>query len=139
VIRRLLVGPLVCLGIALAAYGGFLVYRSRTGTAKATPGPGVLRVEEAVLAPVDSKVAVIGYVFTDRFTGDLLCSERTKGSRPACKGTAASLQQLDPTRLALEHAKVEKGGFDAWTPDPVVLQVRARRATLIVQDVLPTP
>lgn len=137
--RRLLVGPLVCVALALVVVVGFRVYRDRTGTDRPRAVDGVLQVRDAVAAPVDGQVVVTGYVFIDRYTGDLLCSERTKGDPPACEGEAATLQQLDPSRLDLVRADPGADGYDAWSRDAVVLQVRTRRATFVVEDVLPGP
>jgi hypothetical protein len=138
-IPRVLVGPLVCLVVVGVLVGGFLLYRATTGNEEAGKVPGAVTVATAEAAPIDREVAVTGYVFIDEFTGTLLCSERTRGSRPACKGDVATLDRLDPNRLDLVRAPKGAKGFDAWSRDVVVLQVRARRVTLVVEDVLPSP
>ena len=138
-IPRVLVGPLVCLALAVVGIGGYLAYRASTGNESPGAVDGAVTVDVAVTAPVDRRVAVTGFVFLDKYTGDLLCAERTKGPRPACKGVVATLEQLDPTRLDLVRPEQAAKGFDAWSRDAVVLQVRTRRATFIVEDVLPGP
>ena len=139
VIKRALIGPLVVLLASLVGYGGFRAYQDRQANEVVEREGGVADVRAAFDAPVGSEVAVSGYVFIDRFTGDLLCSERTSGRRPACEGLTARLEQLDPTRLDLVRADEGEIGFDAWSRDRVVLQVVTRRGTMTVRDVLPVP
>ena len=139
VLKRILVGPLVVLVVAVLAYGGYLAYRDRTDNDVAPASAAAVDVRTAIEAPIDTELSVTGYVFTDEFTGDLLCSERSAGTRPACEGVAAKLQQLDPTRLDLVRAEQKKGGYDAWSRDRVVLRVVARRGVFVVRDVLPVP
>jgi hypothetical protein len=131
-VRRQLVGPLV---VALVVVGT-QVYRARTGTDEAVVRKGRTALADAVVAPLDTRLSVTGYVFIDRSTGDLLCSERTKGDHPACKGLVAELERLDPTRLDLVRAPAGEKGYDAWSREQVVLQVRARGGTFVVEDVL---
>jgi hypothetical protein len=138
-IPRVLVGPLVCLVVVGVAVAGFFAYRASTGNQVAGDVPGAATVAKAEAAPIDQRVAVAGYVFLDKYTGDLLCSERTRGPRPACKGDVATLDRLDPTRLDLVRAKPGAKGYDAWSRGVVVLEVRTRRVTFVVEDVLPTP
>lgn len=89
------------------------------------------------LAP-GKQVAVRGFVFVDSQAGTLLCSRRTRASRPACKGDVVTLRGLDTTRLAMKQAKEAAGGFDAWSDGPVsLLGTTSGGPTLVVKDVLP--
>jgi hypothetical protein len=94
-------------------------------------------VDVSRLAP-GKQVAVRGFVFVDSHIGTLLCSRRTRASRPACKGDVVTLRGLDTTRLAMTQAKVAEGGYDAWSDGPVsLLATTVGASTLMVKDVLP--
>lgn len=95
-----------------------------------------LSVEDASKVATGSRVSVRGFVFFDPETGPLLCSARTDDGRPACDGAVLRLDGLDPNRLDLVRAEVEKGGFDAWSRDEVVILATKLGATLEVEDVL---
>jgi hypothetical protein len=91
----------------------------------------------AANAPRGTKLKVRGYVFLDSHVGTLLCSKRrTSGGRPACDGDVLTLEDLDTSRLALHHAKVTAGGYDAWSDGPVVVLGTAQGPLFLVEDVL---
>jgi hypothetical protein len=129
----------VALFVATIVVGWFVLAWVRNGSEQgARPrGPEVALAEASRLAP-GKQVAVRGFVFVDSHVGTLLCSRRTRASRPACKGDVVTLRGLDTARLAMKQSKQAEGGYDAWSDGPVsLLATSVGASTLVVKDVLP--
>jgi hypothetical protein len=104
----------------------------------ARPTDSEIALTDASRVAPGTQVAVRGFVFVDSHLGTLLCSRRTRASRPACKGEVVTLRGLDTNRLAMKQAKVAAGGYDAWSAGPVsLLATTSGGPTLVVKDVLP--
>jgi hypothetical protein len=129
----------VALFVATIVVGWLVLSWFRNGSDQAARP----RRQETALAEVTGlapgrQVAVRGFVFVDSRIGTLLCSRRTRSSRPACAGDVLTLRGLDVTRLAMKQAEEAAGGYDAWSDGPVsVLGTTAGASTLMVKDVLP--
>lgn len=132
-IRSVVVGAAV-FGIAWLVFG----WLNRDDTKQAKPREHEVTVFEAAHSAPETEVEVRGFVFIDANAGSLLCSaSKVVNGRPACDGDVVNLENLDTNRLPLVHAKVDEGGFDAWTEDEVVLLATSQGSGFIaVKDVL---
>lgn len=113
------------------------------GTVLGSDGSDVAKSDGDALSVVDAaqvvsgeQVIVRGFVFFDPQTGPLLCSARTSDDPPACDGTVLRLEGIDPNRLELVQAAENKGGYDSWSRDAVVILATKEGPALRVEDVL---
>jgi hypothetical protein len=126
----------VAVAVTLAVVA-LLVGWLRSDADVAKPKDNEVSIVVAAHAVPETELIVRGYVFIDARAGMLLCSARQGANRPACAGDVLQLEDLDTSRLALERAEDEKGGYDAWSTGEVVLLGTADGgAFLRVKDVL---